>query len=121
MPSAETIVSSIGTDAGTDTTGGVTTPPGPTTNVAGTRAPLATGAGALVTVGEEAGVPGTAGGEVVAGPLDVVGDTVGAELEAEGEAESEALELAWPEPPQAASRSVATSPRTPSRNLTLAA
>jgi hypothetical protein len=51
----------------------------------------------------------------------VVCVAAGAAVVAEVEAGSDALELAWPEPPQPASRKAATSPKTPIRNLTLAA
>jgi hypothetical protein len=51
----------------------------------------------------------------------VVCVAAGTAVVAEVEAGSDALELAWPEPPQPASRKAPASPRTPIRNLTLAA
>jgi hypothetical protein len=117
LPSAETIVSWIGTEAGTETVDGVTRPPGSITKVTGTRAWVAAGvpgAGA-VALCDELVVLSAAGRDVV------VCVAAGAAVVAEIEAGSDALELAWPDPPQPATRRAVTSPRTPIRNLTLAA
>jgi hypothetical protein len=51
----------------------------------------------------------------------VVGVAAGAAVVAEIEAGGEALEVAWPDPPQPATRRAAMSPRRPIQNLTLAA